>query len=341
MARWIIAISVLLLSVDQAAAQNPTDQRTSEETARTPAHVDERLVPRREAVDAALGDLDAAQKFDWLRRKRNEIQTLRSRQAAALAEVDGQVERARRDYDVQLDERDRLRFDLSEAKERDALEEQITQLKEEVDQYADDNKLERLDMLEEQYSYYDNSTNAQEIENRMVQLEEDIRKTKIPLDNAMAHRQELIRVMDDTAIYMDGLEDEMGLLLIPESEKNLFKLWMTAAFSGLVLVVILGFFVLSWQDQTVRRAIFSSQSGIQFLTLFSLVIAIILFGILEILEGKELAALLGGLSGYILGRVTSGEGGGASHPPPGSHETDPTPPSDEAKRRGAVAAANP
>ncbi len=39
------------------------------------------------------------------------------------------------------------------------------------------------------------------------------------------------------------------------------------------------------------------QSGIQFLTLFSLVIAIILFGI----KGKELAALLGGLSGYIFG----------------------------------------
>src|SRR6476620_2525461 len=51
-----------------------------------------------------------------------------------------------------------------------------------------------------------------------------------------------------------------------------------------------------------RRAIFSGETGIQFLTLFSVVIAIILFGIINILEGKELAALLGGLSGYILGR---------------------------------------
>ena len=45
----------------------------------------------------------------------------------------------------------------------------------------------------------------------------------------------------------------------------------------------------------------------QFLTLFSLVIAIILFGITQILEGKELAARLGGLSGYILGRTTPKE----------------------------------
>jgi hypothetical protein len=34
------------------------------------------------------------------------------------------------------------------------------------------------------------------------------------------------------------------------------------------------------------------------------VIAIILFGITGILEGKELSALLGGLSGYILGRTS-------------------------------------
>jgi hypothetical protein len=52
-------------------------------------------------------------------------------------------------------------------------------------------------------------------------------------------------------------------------------------------------------------AIFSGQAGMQFVTLFSLVIAIILFGITSILEAKELAALLGGLSGYILGRVTA------------------------------------
>jgi hypothetical protein len=55
----------------------------------------------------------------------------------------------------------------------------------------------------------------------------------------------------------------------------------------------------------VRLSIFSQQTGIQFITLFSLVIAIILFGILGILEAKELSALLGGISGYILGRATS------------------------------------
>jgi presenilin-like A22 family membrane protease len=65
------------------------------------------------------------------------------------------------------------------------------------------------------------------------------------------------------------------------------------------------FFAVAFRDEQARREIFSGQAGIQFVTLFPLVIAIILFGIIDILEGKELAALLGGLSGYILGRSTS------------------------------------
>lgn len=84
-----------------------------------------------------------------------------------------------------------------------------------------------------------------------------------------------------------------------------FKFEMSIIFAVLVGCVIAGFFAVAFRDEQVRREIFSGQAGIQFVTLFSLVIAIILFGIIDILEGKELAALLGGLSGYILGRSTS------------------------------------
>ncbi|WP_323908269.1 hypothetical protein [Aeromonas caviae] len=100
------------------------------------------------------------------------------------------------------------------------------------------------------------------------------------------------------------VEDRVNVILVPENARNQFKLYITGAFSALVGLVIIGFFFVSTKDETVRRSIFFSQSGIQFLTLFSLVIAIILFGITGVLEGKELSALLGGISGYILGRVT-------------------------------------
>jgi hypothetical protein len=101
------------------------------------------------------------------------------------------------------------------------------------------------------------------------------------------------------------LEQRTIELLLPASQQNTFKLTLSAIYAGIVFALIIGFYLLAFKDEKMRNTIFSQQSGIQFITLFSLVIAIILFGILGILQDKELAALLGGLSGYILGRVTT------------------------------------
>lgn len=96
------------------------------------------------------------------------------------------------------------------------------------------------------------------------------------------------------------IQKSLVAMLSPEQE---FKRTMSMMFAGLIGTVIIGFFIIAFRDDKIRQAIFSGETGIQFLTLFSLVIAIILFGITQILEGKELSALLGGLSGYILGRT--------------------------------------
>ncbi len=86
-----------------------------------------------------------------------------------------------------------------------------------------------------------------------------------------------------------------------------YKTTMSILFGGLVGLVIIGFFIVASKDPHVRKTIFSGDAGIQFLTLFSIVIAIILFGITGILEGKEISALIGGISGYILGRGSQKE----------------------------------
>lgn len=122
-------------------------------------------------------------------------------------------------------------------------------------------------------------------------------------------------------VDLKSLEDELswrnaklncinGELAQMFSPQQSFKSQISLLFAGLIFVVIIGFFVIAYQDQSVRRAIFGGQTGLQFLTLFSIVIAIILFGITNILEGRELAALLGGLSGYILGKYNSPDGSG-------------------------------
>jgi hypothetical protein len=100
------------------------------------------------------------------------------------------------------------------------------------------------------------------------------------------------------------IESEMNRRFDIVKPKQDFITKMSFAFAALVGMVIIGFYLLAWIDEGLRREMFSRQSGIQFITLFSLVIAIILFGITGILESRELSALLGGLSGYILGRST-------------------------------------
>ena len=81
-----------------------------------------------------------------------------------------------------------------------------------------------------------------------------------------------------------------------------FKKQISWSFAFLVGLVIVGFFVIAYRDDEIRKTIFSGDSGLQFITIFSIIIAIILFGITEVLGGKELSALIGGISGYILGR---------------------------------------
>ncbi len=101
---------------------------------------------------------------------------------------------------------------------------------------------------------------------------------------------------------LKDIDSEIGTRLNIEAQAQKFKQTISKYFSYVVGAVIVLFFAVAFSDSEVRRRIFTGQSGIQFITLFSLVIAIILFGITGVLEGKELSALLGGIAGYILGK---------------------------------------
>jgi len=143
--------------------------------------------------------------------------------------------------------------------------------------------------------------NKTEFEEQTIQtLETAIRKTGI--DTVISARiAEKEKVLAKDKVLLQCIQSKISQLTSPEQKFRTDTSWVFAALIG---SVIIGFFVLAFRDEIMRRAIFSGETGIQFLTLFSVVIAIILFGIINILEGKELAALLGGLSGYILGRTS-------------------------------------
>jgi len=83
-----------------------------------------------------------------------------------------------------------------------------------------------------------------------------------------------------------------------------FRVSITIVFSLIIGALLLLFFLFinNRYDTPLARDFLSSGNGLQFITLFSLIIAIVLFGVLGILEGRELAAILSGISGYILGK---------------------------------------
>ena len=91
--------------------------------------------------------------------------------------------------------------------------------------------------------------------------------------------------------------------LAPEYKEQSFRVSISITFAILIGILLLAFFFLIYIKSESHIAIeLLSGTGLQFITIFILIISITLFGILGILEGRELAAILSGISGYILGR---------------------------------------
>jgi hypothetical protein len=112
-----------------------------------------------------------------------------------------------------------------------------------------------------------------------------------------------------SAIQLDIFQAEQAIYasLSPEFRNQDFRIWISLTFSGLIAVLLLAFFFIIFKrsDASLLQLLLSG-AGLQFITVFILIIAIILFGILNVLGGSELAAILSGISGYVLGK-----GGGA------------------------------
>ena len=95
------------------------------------------------------------------------------------------------------------------------------------------------------------------------------------------------------------------------SEQHDFKRMVSNNFLILIGIIIVAFFgSLTMRPKNSHHAAMTSlmnEKGLQFITLFVLIIAVVLFGILGILEGRELGAILSGIAGYVLGRGTIGD----------------------------------
>jgi len=96
---------------------------------------------------------------------------------------------------------------------------------------------------------------------------------------------------------------QLDLTLAPELGQQRFRILTSICFAALIGILLIVFFTIIYMrsGNDLSKELLSG-NGLQFITLFVLIIAIILFGILNILKGSELAAILSGISGYILGK---------------------------------------
>lgn len=156
----------------------------------------------------------------------------------------------------------------------------------------------------DQYLYYNYDTgkydaSVESVNELITKLKEDINAINIKINTFNNLNKNIRNVNED--IY--ACESQIDSALAPEYKEQEFRTSISLYFTILigVLLVVFFFIVYKKSDEHLSKELLSGQ-GLQFVTLFVLIIAIILFGILSILQGSELAAILAGISGYILGK---------------------------------------
>ncbi|MFT3908931.1 MAG: hypothetical protein QM737_05855 [Ferruginibacter sp.] len=121
--------------------------------------------------------------------------------------------------------------------------------------------------------------------------------------NRSRYLQANIKNVDNDIMNSIDALNTVSEKLNPEYQHQMFRKNISMIFSVLVGLIMAVFFGLIYfrSDKTIGKEMLGS-TGLQFITLFVLITAIILFGILGILQSSELAAILSGISGYILGK---------------------------------------
>jgi len=110
--------------------------------------------------------------------------------------------------------------------------------------------------------------------------------------------------LKDRRAAKSQVETKIDRLLSLELVTQEFKRNMSYSFGGLVALLLVGYLVIAGLDPSVRLKLFSPPTALQMLTLFSVIIAIILFGITGVMDERSLSALLGSLIGFILGKFS-------------------------------------
>lgn len=116
---------------------------------------------------------------------------------------------------------------------------------------------------------------------------------------ALALNKSIINVKKDIA----ACEESIDTVLDPAADKQSFRSTVTIVFGTLVFILMLLFFGIIYfkrVDDNYKNGLLNPH-GLQFITLFIIIITILLFGILEIAKGSELIPIISSIAGFVLG----------------------------------------
>ena len=118
------------------------------------------------------------------------------------------------------------------------------------------------------------------------------------------HRKMLLeRSQDNLNKDRDAAEKAIQSIYTVEKGNQEYKKTISLYYAIIIFALILiSFYFLFRKSSAEIGNDFLNGNGLQFIALFAIIISTILFGILGILEGKELAAILSGIAGFILGK---------------------------------------
>ncbi len=137
---------------------------------------------------------------------------------------------------------------------------------------------------------------------------------KVVKSNIDISKKNIATINVDIAKITQLINNRMNL----DQSQQTFRQWTSFIYAVLIAIIILSFFFILFKSNAKDvTALLMGESGLQFITLFSLIIAIVLFGVLNILEGKELAAIISAIAGFILGKYNPGNNGAGGGNPGG------------------------
>ncbi len=171
-----------------------------------------------------------------------------------------------------------------------------------------------------------------EVRNVIMEKQKAIDETTKKFDTYTKQKMMLEANIRNVSSDITRCTNQIDSALAPEYQQQNFRKTISISFSILIGLLLSIFFYIVYKrsDHTLSKDLLSG-NGLQFITLFVLIIAVILFGILSILGSSELAAILSGISGYILGKGTQKDlstilSAGTTNPAMGMNQPVVTPP---------------